>query len=858
MGSVQSGKTASMFGVVALALDKQLDLTVILAGTRLSLWRQTFSRMQSQLDSGPAGALRERRRILVPRPGEVAGPEGRIPLSMLYRLEPAQVRRAIRDRRPIIVIAMKHADHLRALGKSLRETVFPAATTADRPFRMLVLDDEADDGSILDAVVEQAEDPIYGSLKQIPRAIAELWDPPVGDPAPPNLDATYVAYTATPQANFLQQDHNPLAPTDFVVALRTAYDVGTISPRESTFLEPKGFNSYYTGGETFYRRGVRARLCVPTGEDLAVDRENGVRAYLVATAIKHLRSRRLGARSARDRVFESRDEALSLCPAPSSMLIHPSALVSDHFETARGILAWAGTPGVEPDGPFATSGAFLSTSLGATLMSDEASWKKWFDSYRESATQIRLAFDLPEAAQFPTWPEVSGALRDEVIPGTRVSVVNSDPAADDRPEYEPWEDGEGWHAPRDLSTIFISGNVMSRGLTLEGLTTTLFLRHTSQPFADTQMQMQRWFGYRNAYLELCRLIAPQQQLDFFASYHDSDEALRQAVVRAMNDDNAAAPTPIVLQGKGYLATGKIANLGNQPLCPGSKPFIGLVNDGRQEDPNIDLLASRFQTNQSEEVSAGGRVRGRMLTQPLSLDEAADLLDRLRFAGYAPGADTWQAQLWTEVQERVESQGGLPENYSLYRPRVPGSGEAQSPVRQDCPYSISAYMRLWSAALSRHVRGLFPTESPLVRWSGLDLEARRQQQPRFWVGIRYGGGPLVSSGPLSSLPFTIRAMERTVSDGQLVATWGSRDPGAGPDGYRGDEFLDYYFRQQVPPRPAPDESAWRPVGSDGLILFHVNMPEGQNYPTVAVGVCIPLGGPDQFSATVPSLTAASNK
>ena len=75
---------------------------------------------------------------------------------------------------------MKQADHLHALGLSLRNNAFDAVAQFDRPVHMLVLDDEADDGSILDAVVEASEDPVFGNLKQIPRAIANLWDPPQG------------------------------------------------------------------------------------------------------------------------------------------------------------------------------------------------------------------------------------------------------------------------------------------------------------------------------------------------------------------------------------------------------------------------------------------------------------------------------------------------------------------------------------------------------------------------------------------------------------------------------------------------------------------------------------------------------
>ena len=74
----------------------------------------------------------------------------------------------------------------------------------------MVLDDEADDGSVLDAAVEAGLNPV-ANLKQIPRAIADLGAWPRGD-APDNLYTTYVGYTATPQANLIQEDRNPPGP----------------------------------------------------------------------------------------------------------------------------------------------------------------------------------------------------------------------------------------------------------------------------------------------------------------------------------------------------------------------------------------------------------------------------------------------------------------------------------------------------------------------------------------------------------------------------------------------------------------------------------------------------------------------
>ncbi|WP_159101455.1 Z1 domain-containing protein [Paenarthrobacter aurescens] len=742
---------------------------------------------------------------------------------------------------------MKQTDHLRALARSLRESVYPTIRSLDTPVHLLVLDDEADDGSILDARVEASEDPIYGNLKQIPRAIADLWAPPSLQTVPRNLFATYVGYTATPQANFLQEEHNPLAPREFVLSLRTPLDRGELRPRSSTYFEPTGLANYYTGGEVFYRRGTPAGLCVATSNNLDEDRADAVRAFLVAGAIRTLRaSSRLGPTTASSQTFASREEVLAAIPPIHSMLVHPSALVDEQFQEAARILEWAGARSPEESESIMNSGGYLPEILAAKVDEEEDKWQAWVERYRSSAEAVHFAFSTPTPNAIPSWSEIRGALIQEIIPNTRVAVVNSDPGADDRPEYEPWCDADGnWHAPRDLSTIFVSGNVMSRGLTLEGLTTTLFLRTSNQALADSQMQMQRWFGYRGAYIELCRIFAPQPQLDFFTAYHEVDEALRQILTDAMQED-ASAPDPVVLQGQGFLATGKIANLGNQPLCPGPKPFIRLINSGDQYDPNVNLLSDLFEERASSNVTAGGRIRGRMLNQPLALNEAAALLDRLQFRDYNPDRSNWQNTIWNQVQQRVEAHGSLSDSQPLYRPPLT-SDSPISPVRRDCPYAIAAYFRLWSACLSRHVRGLFPTDGPLRQWSMTDLNAKTQQQPRFWVGIRYGGGLPVSEVPLSTLPFVIPAAQRTVLGGNLAATWGSRDPDADAEGFRGDEYLDYYFRgETLPPIPV-DESPWRPPGSDGLILFYVNQPEGQAHPTIAVGVCIPLGGPDQFAA-----------
>jgi hypothetical protein len=76
-----------------------------------------------------------------------------------------------------------------------------------------------------------------------------------------------------------------------------------------------------------------------------------------------------------------------------------------------------------------------------------------------------------------------------------------------------------------LYVIAIGGNKLSRGLTLEGLTVSYFLRSTKM--YDTLMQMGRWFGYREGYLDLCRLYTTDELRDWFSHVAFAEEELKR-------------------------------------------------------------------------------------------------------------------------------------------------------------------------------------------------------------------------------------------------------------------------------------------------------------------------------------------
>ena len=840
MGAVQSGKTASMMAVTAKALDRGVDAIIVLSGTRTALWRQTFERVVEQLDFTTDRHLR---RILVPND---ASPEGtNTILQNLYSLTAPKARRAIPRRRPILAVAMKHVAHLEQLGLMLHEVVYPVAALREGPFHVLVIDDEADDSSVVDAEAEEGADDIFIRRKQVPRRIVDLWESRQrpGVTVNDQVYATYLAYTATPQANFLQDDSNPLAPRDFVASLRTPGAEGTPTVRSSTYRVPEGINAWYTGGDVFYKSLSSIPLCQPTDKisdkDLVPD---AVRAFLVSSAVRLLREGcQLGPFSASQASFATKAETKASSPEVASMLIHPSSATEEQFEVANELLKWS----LGNAEALASSDRLTDRSLGSAgikhdMHMNASKWTRWLDEYQQSAKMT--VENYPESAPraVPTsaeWPAVQRLIVEEIIPATSVSVINSEEAADDRPAFSPTLDGETWRAPRNLSTIFVSGNVMSRGLTLEGLTTTLFTRTADAPVADTQMQMQRWFGYRGKYIDLCRVFMPHAQIDTFFRYHQDDEALRRDVLRTM-ESGGKAPDVTVLQGRSYRATGKISGVRGIPLYPGPKPFIQHMNTPGADDDNLALVRDLFQGEHSP-MDTRGSGRGLLLEETFSLHAAADILDRLRYSEHSPGPDGPEARRWSSIAHHAWISEGDPA-LPLYRaPR--SSSSVDLGLRS--PYTIAAYFRFWAACLVRRVPGVVTADEPPAIWDLLDLAVLRERQPKFRVGLRFGGGTEVRHGPLADLSVPVRTMRRRLNRTTqlLESTWGSRNERDGK--IRGDEMFDYEMREETP-RTAP--SGARRPGSNGLILFHP-IERGDGEPTIAVGLNIPLGGPDHMRA-----------
>jgi hypothetical protein len=139
-------------------------------------------------------------------------------------------------------------------------------------------------------------------------------------------------------------------------------------------------------------------------------------------------------------------------------------------------------------------------------------WEDDFLPSRDEVAELSPPHERPPT--MPSWEEILAAL--PLVMGD-IDVRSINGTAKDALDYA---------APGvALKVIAIGGDKLARGLTLEGLCVSYFIRTTRM--YDTLMQMGRWFGYRHGYLDLCRLYTSPDLVKWFGHIADASEELRE-------------------------------------------------------------------------------------------------------------------------------------------------------------------------------------------------------------------------------------------------------------------------------------------------------------------------------------------
>jgi hypothetical protein len=171
----------------------------------------------------------------------------------------------------------------------------------------------------------------------------------------------------------------------------------------------------------------------------------------------------------------------------------------------------------------------IELKSGNLLKELEAIWKKEFvpttaKIIRDSNNEIS-SYQDPDIIPI-TWKEVEPEIY-SAISKMEVRAVHGDKnvAGLSHHNISPLDYFFSEQQGKFLSVIAVGGDKLSRGLTLEGLTVSYYLR--ASKMYDTLMQMGRWFGYRSGYVDLCRIFTSDELIRWYKHITIASEEMRR-------------------------------------------------------------------------------------------------------------------------------------------------------------------------------------------------------------------------------------------------------------------------------------------------------------------------------------------
>lgn len=454
VGNVQSGKTANMAGVMALAADHGFNFFIVLSGTINTLRQQTATRLFHDLHV--AGGNLNWNLIDNPRVRN-SNPAHDISRYSLGEFGT--------DR--YMVVCLKNKDRL----ESLKGWLFSDKNKM-KQMKILIIDDEADQASINtnDVTLDESPTVINGIIKSLVHQ--------------KGLKAiNYVAYTATPYANILNEvGEKTLYPKDYIIVLPKSPEYigpgeifGTSEPEQNPSVD-------IVRQIPSEDRNNVIRLCSGEVAPFPKSLKEAVNWFIISVAaLRSLNYRK-----------------------PISMLVHTSVKVDEHQIIAEAIEEYIKSlknndsiidelkTQYENESQGFTKAMFLKgfpQYPNPDNIPDYPRWEnilEWIQKLLEYDDQEYISHIKIDAQGDPTYHE-----------GFHLAIDNSRGNANRRSDEHirlVYPDKAMSQAP---AFIVVGGNTLARGLTIQGLVSTYFLRRSRT--ADSLMQMARWFGYRKGY-----------------------------------------------------------------------------------------------------------------------------------------------------------------------------------------------------------------------------------------------------------------------------------------------------------------------------------------------------------------------
>lgn len=507
VGHVQSGKTGHYTGLICKAADAGYKIVIVLAGLHNNLRSQT----QMRLDEGFLGYETKPvpDDIQIIGVGEIDGDPSIRPNFATNRSNNGDFTTSVAknlgispEQRPWLFVVKKNKTVLERLLRWIRNHVadLHEQETGRRivtKLPVLMIDDEADHASVdtgeqvfnSDGIPDEEHQPT--TINRLVRRILHSF-----------AKSAYVGYTATPFANIFihergetREEGSDLFPAAFIINL--AAPSNYIGPaklfgyrseegRDGELNLLRTINDHstedYRGG-WMPQKHKNGHFPLYEGEDvLPPSLSEAIDAFLLACATRRLRGQE---------------------NEHSSMLVHVTRFNSVQHNVHRQI-----------DERVRYLRQRLTRGIGneQVLVDLKLLWEKDFLPTSEEVRNTHPDL-IPEAGC--RWEDIAPLLPD-VVADVQVRMING--TAKDALDYPE-------HVGAGLKVIAIGGDKLARGLTLEGLCVSYFLR--ASRMYDTLMQMGRWFGYRPGYLDLCRLYTTSDLSEWFGHIADAAEELRE-------------------------------------------------------------------------------------------------------------------------------------------------------------------------------------------------------------------------------------------------------------------------------------------------------------------------------------------
>jgi hypothetical protein len=490
VGQVQSGKTANYTGLICKAADSGFGLIIILAGIHNNLRSQTQIRIDESFlgfDTQHTRAFNQQSiKIGVGRPGF-----GKLNVahSLTSSLEKGDFTQGAANalglnfdtNEPIIAVIKKNPHVLRRIYQWLA-----AQSDEDNKLgriiknkSLLLIDDEADNASINVSNDPEKQSIINSWITQILNLFGKN---------------AYIGYTATPFANiFIPLNDQNLFPKNFIknisapsnyIGPEKVFGFGLLEDDEnSNTVLPivHRINDYLNFVPDRHKKDDQLPSSLPDSLKRAI------RCFIITCAVRRLRGQ---------------------TNVHNSMLIHVSRfmrwqdqiteLVTNQFLYYR--------RGIDQNDPETIK------IFKATFDQDENEYKSFVSTSKKILNSS--VSNVDSQVQVHDWSLVLQHLNEAA---SRIKVKSIHGGSGEVLDYFSEKNG--------LSVIAVGGNKLSRGLTLEGLSISYYLR--ASRMYDTLMQMGRWFGYRGGYVDLCRLFTSRELNEWFCHITQASEELRE-------------------------------------------------------------------------------------------------------------------------------------------------------------------------------------------------------------------------------------------------------------------------------------------------------------------------------------------